>query len=35
LAHADAGMVTASDAPTKATGSERLIDARMFSSMNL
>ncbi len=33
LARADAGMATASDAPIKAAGIERLIDARMFSSM--
>jgi hypothetical protein len=36
LARDDAGMATASDAPIKAAGIERLIiDARMFSSMNL
>jgi hypothetical protein len=35
LARAEAGMATASDAPIKAAGIERLIDARMFSSMNL
>jgi hypothetical protein len=35
LARTDAGMATASDAPIKAAGIERLIDARMFPSMNL
>jgi hypothetical protein len=35
LARAEAGMATASDAAIKAAGIERLIDARMFSSMNL
>jgi hypothetical protein len=33
LARADAGMATTSDAPIKAAEIERLIDARMFSSM--
>jgi hypothetical protein len=33
LARADAGMATASEAPIKAAGIERLIDARMLSSM--
>jgi hypothetical protein len=34
LARADAGMATASDAPIKAAGIERQINARMVSSID-